>query len=87
MSKRTKNRYVYVISSGWMWGGDATVENGRVLLRRAVHFFGFKELGFTAAVEQWKDKRVDVRPSKEDIDFPAHCELFRVHVDDDWGLK
>jgi len=79
-------RAVLVIDRGWMAAGDVTEENGRVKLSRALHIFSFSEVGFAGMVKDPKSKKVDLRPLPNGFDVPAGSEIFRVWVDDNWGL-
>lgn len=80
-------RAVFVVDRGWMVAGDVTEENGRIKLTRALHIFSFSQIGFAGMVERGKCDKVDLRPLPNGFDMPADAEIFRVWVNDDWGLK
>ena len=79
-------RAVIVVDRGWMVAGDVTEENGRIKLSRALHIFKFESIGFDGMVKDPKSKKVDLRPLPNGFDIPADSEIFRVWVDDSWGL-
>lgn len=85
-SEGSRNRCVVVVDRGWMWVGDVTRENGRILLQRAKHLFNFKEIGFVGVLDNPLSDKVDLREANHIIDIPESAELFCVHVDDDWGI-
>ena len=79
-------RAVFVVDRGWMVAGDVTEENGRIKLSRALHIFKFESIGFDGMVKDPKSKKVDLRPLPNGFDLPSDSEIFRVWVDDSWGL-
>jgi hypothetical protein len=78
-------RAVFVIDRGWMVAGDVTEVDGRIKLSRALHIFKFESVGFAGMVQNPKVK-TDIRPLPNGFDVPAGSEIFRVWVDDNWGL-
>ena len=80
------NRAVVVVDRGWIFAGDVTETNGRIKIARAVWVFRWESRGFAKIVDDWKKSKVDIRPCK-DVDLPIGAEIFRVPVDDKWGLK
>lgn len=79
-------RAVFVIDRGWMVAGDVTEDSsGRIKLTRALHIFKFESVGFQGMIDNPK-KNTDLRAMKNGFDIPAGSEIFRVWVDDDWGL-
>ena len=78
-------RAVFVIDRGWIVAGDVTEANGRIKLSRALHVFKFEAVGFGGMVQNPKVK-TDLRPLPNGFDIPAGSEIFRVWVDDNWGL-
>ena len=80
-------RAVVVIDRGWIFAGDVTDANGRIYLDRAVWVFRWESVGFMAVVEDPKKSKADLRPMSKRVDFPADAEIFRIPVDDNWGLK
>jgi hypothetical protein len=82
----TGNRAVIVVDRGWIFAGDVSDANGRILLTRAVWVFRWEKVGFAAVVRDPKHAGVDIRPV-DDVDIPARSEIFRIPVSGDWGLK
>lgn len=80
------NRAVVVVDRGWVFAGDVTDKDGRVILDRAVWVFGWKQIGFAAMIDNPKSEKVDLRPMTRGPNIPAGAEVFRVPVSDDWGL-
>jgi hypothetical protein len=80
------NRAVVVVDRGWIFAGDVTEENGRIFLDRAVWVFRWERIGFAAVIENPKRDGIDIRPLPTRVDIPAGAEVFRLPVDDGWGL-
>lgn len=79
-------RAIVVVDRGWIFAGDVTEENGRIYLDRAVWVFGWKSVGFAAVVADPKKAGADIRPLSTRVDVPEGAEVFRLPVDDNWGL-
>lgn len=80
-------RYVVVLDRGWVVAGDVeTTPNGRLRITRALHIRNWLEIGFDGMVADPKSKKVIIRPMPNGFDCPADAELFRVPVNDTWGL-
>lgn len=79
-------RAVVVVDRGWIFAGDVERVDGRILLTRAVHVFGFREIGFPAAIANPDDERVDIRPMPEGVSIPESAEIFCIPVHQNWGL-
>jgi hypothetical protein len=79
-------RAVVVVDRGWIFAGDVTEENGRIKLARAVWVFRWETLGFAKMIEDWKNSKVDLRKI-DDVDMPSGAEVFRIPVEDAWGIK
>lgn len=79
-------RAVVVVDRGWIFAGDVTEENGRVLLDRAVWVFRWESVGFAAVVADPKKSKADIRKLDTRVDIPQGSEIFRLPVGDDWGL-
>ncbi len=75
-------RAVVVVDRGWIFAGDATRENGRIKLSRALHVFKWDGIGFAKMVET---ANADLRPIA-DLDIPEDSEIFSIPVEDSWGL-
>ena len=80
----TGTRAVVVLDRGWIYAGDITERDGRVYLSRVVWVFRWEKIGFNGVIEH--PEKADIRPHA-DLNFPAAVELFRVPVEDNWGLK
>ena len=79
-------RAVVVIDRGWIFAGDVEEANGRIKLSRAVWVFNWPSIGFAAVVANPKQKGVDIRPMPTPVDVPTDAEIFRLPVEDNWGL-
>lgn len=81
-------RAVFVIDRGWMVAGDVVDESdGRIKLARALHIFKFESVGFGGMVQNPLSSKVDLRPLPNGFDIPKDSEIFRVWVNDNWGIK
>jgi hypothetical protein len=80
------NRAVVVVDRGWIFAGDVTEKDGRIFLDRAVWVFRWQSVGFAAVVEDPKKAKADLRAMSTRVDIPANAEIFRLPVDDNWGL-
>ena len=86
----TGNRAVVVIDRGWIIAGDVT-ETGtgserRITLNRAVHVFRWESIAFDGMLRDPKSSKVTLKPLAYPVDLPAQAEIFRVPVDQEWGL-
>lgn len=81
------SRVVAVLTSGWVFAGDATVsEDGkRVTLTRAVQVRRWSG-GIENVVKPGGHVGQGIYKMANDVDYPIHAELFRIPVDVDWGL-
>ena len=79
-------RAVVVVDRGWIFAGDVEEANGRIKLNRAVWVFNWQSIGFAAVVANPKQKGIDIRPMPTSVDIPVDAEIFRVPVDENWGL-
>jgi hypothetical protein len=82
----TGNRAVVVVDRGWIWAGDVTEKDGKVILNRAVWVFRWGEVGFDGVISNPKDKRVVLKPMTCPVEIPEGSEIFRVPVHSNWGL-
>jgi len=80
------NRAVVVVDRGWIFAGDVTEKDGRIVLSRVVWVFNWHSIGFAAVVANPKAKGVDIRQMPTLVDLPVDSEIFRLPVDDFWGL-
>lgn len=84
--KPNGRRAVVVVDRGWIFAGDVTEENGRIYLDRAVWVFRWESVGFAAVIADPKKAKADIRPLSTRVDLPADTEIFRLPVNDSWGL-
>ena len=83
-TKDETTRAVVVVDRGWIFAGDIDeTAPGRIKITRAVWVFRWESIGFAAVLED--HKKADIRPIK-DLDLPAASEIFRVPVQEGWGL-
>jgi hypothetical protein len=82
----TGTRAVVVVDRGWIFAGDVTHENGRIILDRAVWVFRWESVGFAAVVADPKVAKADIRKLATRVDIPEGAEIFRLPVADNWGL-
>ena len=80
------NRYVVVLDRGWIFAGDLTENNGRILLERAVNLRHASSVGFDGALANPSSDKVTLKAMPTPVDLPADTELFRCPVADQWGL-
>jgi len=81
-----RNRCVVVVDRGWIWAGDLEEEDGRIRLHRAVWVFNWRTVGFDGVLADPKSDNVTIRPVPNVVDIPVDAEVFRVPVDDEWGV-
>lgn len=86
-SYKPGKRAVIVVDRGWIWAGDVTEKNGRIQLDRAVWVFRWESIGFAKMIQDPTSDKVDIRQLSEPVDIPEGSEIFRIPVDDDWGLN
>ena len=79
-------RFVLVLDRGWIIAGDVSDVAGRIQVTRAVHIRSWESIGFDGMLEEPKGGKVTIKSIPNGFDAPADAELFRVPVDDNWGL-
>jgi len=84
-------RAVVVLDRGWIVAGDVSTyedEHGQTRLRitRSVHVRSWTGIGFDGMIAAPKSDKVIIQPMSNGFDCPGDSELFRVPVDDNWGL-
>lgn len=84
--KRKGTRYVVVLDRGWIVAGDVDECNGRLYITRAVHVDGWDSVGLTGMIADPKSSKVRLRPAPNGFEAPADSEIFRISVEDSWGL-
>ena len=80
---KTMNRAIVIVDRGWIYAGDVEERDGRIHLSRVAWVFRWNSVGFAQVVND--PSLADIRPHA-DISIPAHREIFRVPVADDWGF-
>jgi len=78
------NRAVIVIDRGWIAAGDVEERDGFIYLTRAVWVFRWEKIGFDGMIAN--PEQAEIRPFPNGFQIPKMSEIFRVPVDDDWGL-
>ena len=76
-------RAVVVVDRGWIFAGDVTRENGRIVLSRAVWVFTWESCGFAKVIEA--PSKADIRPIAN-VEIPEGAEIFSIPVSDEWGI-
>lgn len=80
-------RGILVIDRGWIVAGDCETRDGRISVTRAVHVRSWSGIGFDGLIASGgRGSAVVVRPVPNGFDVPSESELFRVPVDDSWGI-
>jgi len=79
-------RAIIVVDRGWIFAGDVTEKDGRILLDRAVWVFRWEGVGFDGVVADPKNSAVKLRKIPNQVNIPSDAEIFRVPVGADWGL-
>ncbi len=82
----TGNRHVVVVDRGWIFAGDLTRENGRLLLQNAVHVFKWEQIGFDGMLKDPKSSKVTLKKLDQPVDIPQNAEIFSIPVDANWGV-
>lgn len=77
------NRAIIVVDRGWIFAGDVTESEGRIRLARCVWVFKWVNCGFSAVIDN--PTMADIR-KLSDVDVPAQSEIYRIPVNDEWGL-
>jgi hypothetical protein len=80
------NRAVVVIDRGWIFAGDVTQEDNHLVLNNAVWVFRWSEVGFDGVIADPSDSRVELRKMTQPVEVPAGSVIFKVPVNDGWGL-
>lgn len=80
--KPTGTRAIVVVDRGWVFAGDVTRKNGRILLSRALHVRSWSK-GFDSLPTTPKNAQLF---PVSDVDIPENGEIFTVPVSENWGL-
>lgn len=81
------NRHVVVVDRGWIFAGDLTEENGRIKLDNAIMVMKWSLIGFDGMLRDPLSDKVKLKNLDQPVDIPAISEIFRVPVNDTWGMK
>lgn len=76
-------RAIVVVDRGWVFAGNVTRKDGRIILSDALHVFSWKN-GFNTLCADPKKANADLR-AVPDVDIPAQSEIYSVPVSDNWG--
>jgi hypothetical protein len=80
------NRAVVVVDDGWMFAGDVHQDSGRIILKRVVWVFSWNSIDFDDLLRNPGSENVSLKLMENDVDIPSISEVFRVPVNDSWGL-
>jgi hypothetical protein len=84
--KRTGNRAVVVVDRGWVWAGDVTEHENKIVLSNVVWLFHWESIGFDGVLANPKSEKVMLKKIENNVEIPNGSIIFRVPVADDWGL-
>jgi len=84
--KRTGNRAVVVVDRGWVWAGDVTEHENKIVLSNVVWLFHWESIGFDGVLANPKSEKVSLKKIENNVEIPNGSIIFRVPVADDWGL-
>lgn len=84
--KPTSGRAVIVVDRGWIFAGNVTRQNGRILLTEAVWVFRWESVGFDGVIKNPKSDKVTIRKMSSPVEIPEASEVFSIPVCDSWGL-
>lgn len=79
-------RYVVVVDKGWIFAGDLMEDRNRIKLYNAVWVFKWENIGFDGVLREPKHANVTLKKLDHLIDIPMSSEIYRVLVEDNWGL-
>jgi hypothetical protein len=79
-----KNRAVVVIDRGWIAAGDVREDGDHIVLDRAVWVFRWERIGFDGVIAD--PTKADIRKFPNGFIVPKRSVIFRVSVNDDWGM-
>jgi hypothetical protein len=83
----TGTRAVVVVDRGWIFAGNVTRKDGRILLTDALLVFKWEALGFHGMLANPTDSRVRLEKMPYPVDIPEDSEIFIVPVPDTWGRR
>lgn len=76
-------RHLLIVDRGWVFCGDLSEADGRIKLERAVMVRSWSK-GLEALTQSAANAKVELLAAP--VDVPAEAELFRIPVDESWGL-
>lgn len=82
----TGNRVVLVLDRGWIFAGDLTRKNDRLVLTRVLQVRHWSGIGFEGMLENPQSDKVIIKKMSHPVDCPASAELFCIPVSPEWGL-
>jgi hypothetical protein len=80
------NRAVVVVDRGWIFAGDVTEDDGKIILNRAVWLFRWESIGFDGVLKNPHHGKVTIKKLDHVVEIPSDSEIFRIPVSDEWGL-
>lgn len=83
---RTGNRAVVVVDRGWVWAGDVTEHENKIVLSNVVWLFRWESIGFDGVLANPKSEKASLKKIENNVEIPNGSIIFRVPVADDWGL-
>jgi hypothetical protein len=84
--KPSGSRAVVVVDRGWIFAGDVTRANGRIMLTRAVWLRNWSEIGFDGVLANPNSPKLQKRALKNPVDIPEGSEIFCIPVSESWGI-
>lgn len=75
-----------VVDKGWIFAGDLSEQNGKIILTRAVWVFRWESIGFDGVLSDPGSEKCQIRKLVHDVVIPCGAEVFRIPVVDNWGL-
>lgn len=79
-------RAVVVVDRGWIWAGDVTEHDNKIVLSNAVWLFRWESIGFDGVLANPKNSKATLKRITNNVEIPNGSIIFRVPVADDWGL-
>lgn len=83
---QSEERAVVVVDRGWIFAGDITRENGRIILTNAVWVRSWSSIGFDGVIKNPNDPNVTLKKIENPVNIPEPSEIFCVPVNKTWGL-
>ena len=80
------DRAVVVVDRGWIWAGDVTEHDDKIVLSRVVWLFRWEDIGFDGVLANPSSSKATLKRLANQVEIPNGSIIFRVPVADDWGL-